>query len=123
MKKRKWTFGPEPVVDKLYACQNSSCPRSELELGFGDKNSRIEHESKCSYNLNQGANNSANTAKNSDLYAKKVLMLDHQPNDSEVAQHDTSWMNMAIERAEDDENHSAPDRQASSSSVEEYGHY
>lgn len=81
-KQRKWTFGLEAVVDKFYDCQNSG-------------------RSKCSYNLNQGgANNSASTAKNSDLYAKKVLMLDHQPNDS-----DTSWMNMAIERAEDDENH------------------
>uniref|UniRef100_M1DNA0 Transcription factor n=2 Tax=Solanum tuberosum TaxID=4113 RepID=M1DNA0_SOLTU len=37
------------MEDVLYACQNMNCPQSQLGLGFEDKNSRIEHESSCSY--------------------------------------------------------------------------
>ncbi|KAJ7945383.1 Ethylene insensitive 3-like protein [Quillaja saponaria] len=39
-------------VDKLYACQNTECPQSEMALGFVDKNARTDHESLCAYRTN-----------------------------------------------------------------------
>lgn len=47
--KRKDVFGFAGDLDKLYACQNDECPQSELNLGFVDKNSRMNHESICGY--------------------------------------------------------------------------
>ncbi|XP_051127491.1 putative ETHYLENE INSENSITIVE 3-like 4 protein [Andrographis paniculata] len=41
---------PDPDMDPLYyACQNWKCPQSDVEYGFPDKNSRLEHESVCVY--------------------------------------------------------------------------
>ncbi|XP_057500881.1 putative ETHYLENE INSENSITIVE 3-like 4 protein [Actinidia eriantha] len=51
--KRKCVFEREVTVNALFACQNLECPRSELGLGFVDKNSRTEHESQCSYRNNE----------------------------------------------------------------------
>ncbi|KAK7281025.1 hypothetical protein RIF29_08662 [Crotalaria pallida] len=48
--KRKCTFD-FGVVDKLYACQNVQCPQSDLSMGFRDKNSRMDHESLCPYQM------------------------------------------------------------------------
>ncbi|KAK7281024.1 hypothetical protein RIF29_08661 [Crotalaria pallida] len=47
--KRKCKFDFGDSVDKLYACQNAQCPRSELSMGFSGKNLRMDHESLCSY--------------------------------------------------------------------------
>lgn len=52
--KRKCTFDREFMMDALFACQNLECPRSNLEFGFFDKNSRTEHESICAYGNNVG---------------------------------------------------------------------
>ncbi|GMP26158.1 hypothetical protein CsSME_00002727 [Camellia sinensis var. sinensis] len=52
--KRKCVFeGEEGVVGALYACQNLKCPQSELGLGFVDRNLRTEHESQCSYQIDE----------------------------------------------------------------------
>ncbi|AED91496.1 transcription factor TEIL/ethylene-insensitive-like protein [Arabidopsis thaliana] len=37
----------------VYTCQNSSCPKSDVSFGFGDKNSRTGHEIQCLYGSNQ----------------------------------------------------------------------
>ncbi|KAK7247447.1 hypothetical protein RIF29_42330 [Crotalaria pallida] len=47
--KRKGDFDLDAAIDKLYACQNTLCPLSELSMGFPDKNSRMNHESLCAY--------------------------------------------------------------------------
>ncbi|KAL2332778.1 hypothetical protein Fmac_013991 [Flemingia macrophylla] len=48
--KRKGAFGFGPFgEDKLYPCQNSECPQSELSMGFVDKNLRLDHEALCGY--------------------------------------------------------------------------
>jgi ethylene-insensitive protein 3 len=51
--KRKFDFDVD--FDKLlYSCQYAECPQSELCMGFSDKNSRVNHESLCSYRTEQG---------------------------------------------------------------------
>lgn len=54
--KRKSEFGFDFDVDfdKMYSCQYSECPQSELCMGFSDKSSRVNHESLCSYRTDQG---------------------------------------------------------------------
>ncbi|KAK6238019.1 hypothetical protein QUC31_003488 [Theobroma cacao] len=47
--KRKCNFEREVTLNTLYACQNVKCPQSALELGFGDRSSRTDHESNCAY--------------------------------------------------------------------------
>ncbi|KAL0448621.1 UNVERIFIED_CONTAM: putative ETHYLENE INSENSITIVE 3-like 4 protein [Sesamum latifolium] len=42
--KRKCNFDPETTFDPRYTCQNSKCPKSYIESGFSDKNSRADHE-------------------------------------------------------------------------------
>ena len=51
---RKRGFDQDVAAYKLYACQNSQCPQSELSFGFPDKNSRINHESLCAYRMERG---------------------------------------------------------------------
>ncbi|XP_020878013.1 putative ETHYLENE INSENSITIVE 3-like 4 protein isoform X2 [Arabidopsis lyrata subsp. lyrata] len=49
--KRKGEF-MEPSKS-VYTCQNSSCPKSDVSFGFGDKNSRTGHEIQCLYGSTQ----------------------------------------------------------------------
>lgn len=123
--KRKCKFDSESLVEKLYCCQNYECPQNELGIGFSDKNSRADHELRCVHGLiNDGPE------------PLEIFTSDNPtgvlqpPIDLELAQHEemegnvvnNEWMNMAIER--DGEEHlDAQERQASSSSVEDYGHY
>ncbi|EOA20651.1 hypothetical protein CARUB_v10000964mg [Capsella rubella] len=37
----------------VYTCQNSSCPKSDVSFGFGDKNSRTGHQIQCLYGSTQ----------------------------------------------------------------------
>nr|ADD09616.1 ethylene insensitive-like protein [Trifolium repens] len=55
--KRKFDFDVDVDVDfdkLLYSCQYAECPKNELCMGFSDKNSRVNHESLCSYRTEQG---------------------------------------------------------------------
>ncbi|KAK1391958.1 Ethylene insensitive 3-like protein, DNA-binding domain containing protein [Heracleum sosnowskyi] len=122
--KRKCKFGPESSAEKLYSCQNYECPQNELAIGFSDRNSRTDHESRCVHGL---INDGPRTL---EIFTSNTPTSVHPPIDSEVALHDgmegnvvndNEWMNMAMER--DEENLDAQERQASSSSVEDYGHY
>uniref|UniRef100_M4E6F0 Ethylene insensitive 3-like DNA-binding domain-containing protein n=1 Tax=Brassica campestris TaxID=3711 RepID=M4E6F0_BRACM len=48
--KRKGEFVEEgAMLSNLYTCQNSSCPSSDVSLGFVDKNLRTGHEMECLY--------------------------------------------------------------------------
>ncbi|KFK28195.1 hypothetical protein AALP_AA8G484700 [Arabis alpina] len=48
--KRKGEFmEQEAMLSNVYTCQNSSCPSSDVSLGFVDKNLRTGHEIKCLY--------------------------------------------------------------------------
>lgn len=123
--KRKCKFDPESLAEKLYSCQNYEYPQNELAIGFSDKNSRSDHESRCVRGL---INDGARILEISTSNTKTGVL--HPPIDSEVAQHevmeenvvnDNEWMNMPIER--EGENLDARVRQASLSSVEDYGHY
>ncbi|MCD7451942.1 hypothetical protein HAX54_014206 [Datura stramonium] len=68
--KRKSIFEQDVnMEDVMYACQNMNCPQSELGLGFVDKNSRIEHESSCSYGKRSDQNNQES------MYRKDQLNL------------------------------------------------
>ncbi|CAJ2677026.1 unnamed protein product [Trifolium pratense] len=54
-KRRKFDFDVDVDFDKLlYSCQYAECPQSELCMGFSDKSSRLNHESLCSYRIEQG---------------------------------------------------------------------
>lgn len=101
------------------------CPH-EIELGFGDKNLRADHQSSCgNHNINEGQ-------KAPRLYATDTPTIEHPLINTEVAPHegrmkkgivrnDSEWMKREIER--DKETLGAQERQATSNSVEEYGHY
>ncbi|WOG91733.1 hypothetical protein DCAR_0310983 [Daucus carota subsp. sativus] len=124
--KRKCKFGPESLAKKLYSCQNYECPQNELATGFTNKNSRSDHESTC---VHAPTNDSP---KNLEIFTSNTPTgILHPPTDSEAVQHvrveanvvnDNEWMNMAIER-DKEEDLDAQERQASSSSVEDYRHY
>ncbi|KAH0923070.1 hypothetical protein HID58_023088 [Brassica napus] len=48
--KRKGEFVEEgAMLSNVYTCQNSSCPSSDVSLGFVDKNLRTGHEMECLY--------------------------------------------------------------------------
>ncbi|KAF3512850.1 hypothetical protein F2Q69_00004752 [Brassica cretica] len=49
--KRKGKFVEEEgaMLSNVYTCQNSSCPSSDVSLGFVDKNLRTGHEMECLY--------------------------------------------------------------------------
>ncbi|KAK1361698.1 Ethylene insensitive protein [Heracleum sosnowskyi] len=94
--KRKYMLDLDSSVNSLCACQNSACPQSEIALDFGDKNLLADHQSSCEVAQHEGR-------------TKKGIVT----NDSE-------WMKMDIER--DEEHLDAQERQASSNSVEDYGH-
>ncbi|XP_020236916.1 putative ETHYLENE INSENSITIVE 3-like 4 protein [Cajanus cajan] len=84
--KRKSVFDLDAAFDKLYACQYSQCPQSELDMGFPDKNSRMNHESLCAYRNNQSP----------------FLLHDHPNNETQLPSVD-DWMNM-VARGNQNEN-------------------
>ncbi|XP_058735744.1 putative ETHYLENE INSENSITIVE 3-like 4 protein [Vicia villosa] len=53
-RKSEFDFDFDVDFDKMYSCQYSECPQSELCMGFSDKSSRVNHESFCSYRSEQG---------------------------------------------------------------------
>ncbi|KAK7399519.1 hypothetical protein VNO78_10704 [Psophocarpus tetragonolobus] len=81
IEKRKSVFDLDTAVDKLYACQYSQCPESEMGMGFPDKNSRMNHESLCAYRPNQS----------------QPVLYDYQSNDTQITSLD-DWMNMEVVR-------------------------
>lgn len=76
------------VVQQLYACQNSECPRSEVRLGFADKNARMDHEAICCYEEN-------------------VIPFHHYMSEEARMTSVADWMNMELEKA--DENYAGGD--------------
>ena len=84
--KRKCVFGSfGAAVEKLYACQNSECPQSELSMGFRDKNARMDHESLCAYRTDHDGR-SGNA------------FHDYLSSDARITSVD-DWMNMEIAKA------------------------
>ncbi|RDX93023.1 putative ETHYLENE INSENSITIVE 3-like 4 protein, partial [Mucuna pruriens] len=71
----------DAALDKLYACQYSQCPQSELCMAFPDKNSRMNHESLCAYRTNQ-------IASVDDWMNMKVSRANHNVNDLVGQQND-----------------------------------
>ncbi|QCD84716.1 ethylene-insensitive protein 3 [Vigna unguiculata] len=82
IEKRKSVIDLDAIADKLYACQYYQCPQSEMGTGFIDKNSRMNHESSCSYRTNQSP----------------ALLQDHVSNDTQITCED-DWMNMEVATA------------------------
>ncbi|CAE6260440.1 unnamed protein product [Arabidopsis arenosa] len=58
--KRKGKFAEqEAMLSNVYTCQNSSCPSSDVSLGFVDKNLRTGHEIECLYGTQELVNQSS----------------------------------------------------------------
>ncbi|XP_010484313.1 PREDICTED: ETHYLENE INSENSITIVE 3-like 5 protein [Camelina sativa] len=59
--KRKGEFveQQEAMLSNVYTCQNSSCPSSDVSLGFVDKNLRTGHEIECLYGNQEPMNHSS----------------------------------------------------------------
>ncbi|KAK4417170.1 putative ETHYLENE INSENSITIVE 3-like 4 protein [Sesamum alatum] len=56
--KRKCSLDQDTMFDPPYAFQNSKCPKSDIEWGFSDKNSRTDHETSMhSYRDDDGVQN------------------------------------------------------------------
>ncbi|CAJ1938059.1 unnamed protein product [Sphenostylis stenocarpa] len=87
IEKRKSMIDLDGTIDKLYACQYYQCPQSETGMGFPDKNSRMNHESSCTYGTNQSP----------------ALLHDQVSNDSQIT-FVNDWMNMEVARANQNNN-------------------
>ncbi|KAL2343036.1 hypothetical protein Fmac_004321 [Flemingia macrophylla] len=81
-KRKKSVFDSDAAFDKLYACQYSQCPQSEMNMGFTDKNSRMNHESLCAYRNTQSPS----------------LPHDYLSNHAQLPSVD-DWMNMELANA------------------------
>ncbi|KAL1215477.1 ETHYLENE INSENSITIVE 3-like 5 protein [Cardamine amara subsp. amara] len=58
--KRKGEFlEQEAMLSNVYTCHNSTCPSSDVSLGFVDKNLRTGHEIECLYKTQETTNQSS----------------------------------------------------------------
>ncbi|XP_010422888.1 PREDICTED: putative ETHYLENE INSENSITIVE 3-like 4 protein [Camelina sativa] len=89
--KRKGEF-VEPSKS-VYTCQNSSCPKSDVSFGFGDKNSRTGHEIQCLYGPTQEPSQAPSIVTNTtseDDYSENSSAMDKRSDDDHS--NDVNWM-------------------------------
>ncbi|KAE8693256.1 putative type I inositol polyphosphate 5-phosphatase [Hibiscus syriacus] len=108
--KRKWFFDREVTPSTLFACQNSMCPHSALELGFTGRSSRSEHESSCSYKSKE-SDVSQESSEESEFCDRNIVPYDHHsfgpqtkmntesPDSIGKLRAVTDWLDMELEKA------------------------
>ncbi|KAL0721476.1 hypothetical protein Bca4012_036075 [Brassica carinata] len=86
--KRKGEFVAEEAM--LYTCQNSSCPSSDVGLGFVDKNLRTGHEMECLYGTQEPIYQSTVS---SDGFVRSMTTSDDDYSASSKANNTTYYQN------------------------------
>ncbi|KAB2094245.1 hypothetical protein ES319_A02G143800v1 [Gossypium barbadense] len=110
--KRKCLFKRQVTPNTIYACQNSMCPRSALELGFTGKNTRSDHESSCSYRSKE-SDVSQESSEESEFSNRNLAPYDHHSfgpqaklntdslGDAQKVLAVTDWLDMELAKAND----------------------
>lgn len=84
--KRKSTFDREAAVNTLYACQNAECPQSQTESGFLDRNLRTDHQSHCTYGIEEIKDREEINDEGSGSTVSNLLPYDHELMDSQMTE-------------------------------------
>ncbi|VVB18086.1 unnamed protein product [Arabis nemorensis] len=89
--KRKGEFvEKEAMLSNVYTCENSSCPSSDVSLGFMDKNLRTGHEIECLYGTQEPINQSSG---GSDGFVQSMTTSDDDYGPSSKAEDATDYHN------------------------------
>lgn len=89
--KRKGKFvEQEAMLSNVYTCQNSSCPSSDVSLGFVDKNLRTGHEIECLYGTPEPINQSSG---GSDGFVRSISTSDDDYSASSKAEDTRDYHN------------------------------
>ena len=83
--KRKCTFDRKASFDQSYACQYAECPLSQTGFGFVDRNLRTDHESNCSYRLEE-TKDGEEKERSADEIINNLILYRHELMDSQVNQ-------------------------------------
>jgi len=90
--KRKGEFvEKEAMLSNVYTCQNSSCPSSDVSLGFVDKNLRTGHEIECLYGTPELVNQSSGGG--SDGFVRSITTSDDDYSASSKAEDTRDYHN------------------------------
>ncbi|KAG7535527.1 Ethylene insensitive 3 [Arabidopsis thaliana x Arabidopsis arenosa] len=90
--KRKGKFSEqEAMLSNVYTCQNSSCPSSDVSLGFVDKNLRTGHEIECLYGTQELVNQSSGGG--SDRFVRSMTTSDDDYSASSKAEDTRDYHN------------------------------
>ncbi|KAF8089301.1 hypothetical protein N665_0510s0014 [Sinapis alba] len=80
----------EAMLSNVYTCQNSSCPSSDVSLGFVDKNLRTGHEMECLYGTQEPIYQSSVS---SDGFVRSITTSDDDYSTSSKANDTTVYQN------------------------------